>query len=192
MKALEEFWISYGEIFTTISAAITLIGVTFNLFKSNRISEKAVDHTSEAEKALSAEHKALDATHTILLERTAGSKLAVQQLSTTVSQIDRRMVQTDAERKLQFASLNAEHQSLIKSAGDIWKFSERYLELSAQYAELQKEASTLREENAVLRRELSQGPERDDWEQELYRKSSGNDTYASVKATHHASAEIKL
>lgn len=157
----------YGNIIVAISAAITLLGVIFNLFKSNRISDKAVDRTSEAEKTLSAEHKGISATQIILLERTADSKASVQKIATAVEAIDRRMVLSDTDRKLQFASLDAKHQMLVKSADDIGKFSEEFLKLSADYVTMQKEMSTLRAENEALRQELAREKRQGEWEPEL-------------------------
>ena len=158
---------NYGEIIVAVSAAITLLGVVFNLFKSNRISEKAVERTGEAEKSLSAEHKSISAVQTIVLERTADSKAAVQQLVATVEGIDRRMIQSDADRKIQFASLDAKHQLLVKSAKDIGVFSEEFLKLSEENIAMKKEIFALRAENKTLRQRLSQERELDEWEPEL-------------------------
>lgn len=163
-------WRDYGSVIIAISAAVTLLGAVFNLMQNNSISEKAVKQTGQTlsagqealsadHKALSAEHSALRSDHSILLERSAGSQEVLQSLSSSLREIDRRMLQADAERKVQFLTLDAQRQQLVKSAGDMGRFAEEYIRLSAENQTLKQTVERLQRKLNTLQAEFPREPE---------------------------------
>ena len=155
-------WMDYGSVIIAISAAVTLLGAVFNLMKNNSISEKAVKQTGQT---LSVGQKALSAEHSILLERSAGSQEVLQSLSSSLREIDRRMLQADAERKVQFLTLDAQRQQLVKSAGDMGRFAEEYIRLSAENQTLKQTVERLQRKLNTLQAQFPREPEEEEeWE----------------------------
>lgn len=164
---LEAFWMDYGQIIIAVSAAVTLIGAAFTLFKNNSISEKAVNRTEQAEGKLSVEHSKLSMAQERILERTADSKqttVAVQakieKLQDTVYEMHRDQTTERVQRKIQFLTLKDAQKKLVSSADDIGKFAQDYLRIATALEELQRD-STRREgeqhsEIARLKSELEQ------------------------------------
>lgn len=143
----------YGEVIVAISAAITLIGVVFNLFKSNSIFKEAVEETKKAETTLSSEHKVLEARQTIFLNQAQNSAAALQEVSSSLQRIDRRLLRSDPEWQKQFSSLDAQQKALVQSADQIGHFAGEYMKLIAENQRLQEQVTELRDQLRLLQEE---------------------------------------
>lgn len=163
IQVLERFWMDYSPIIVAISAAITLIGAGFTLFKNNSISERSVTRTDQAEKSLSAEHS-------ILLERTADTKAAVIKMQDTIQSVQVEQFNDRAERKIHYASLDDAQKQLADSAGDMGKFAQEFARIAAENQELRQKVLLLEQTIAKMQaqQERRPDPRRDTgWEMEL-------------------------
>ncbi|SHN87925.1 hypothetical protein [Desulfitobacterium chlororespirans] len=156
-----EFWMDYGSMIIAISAAITLLGAVFTLFKNNSISTKAVDRTDQAErvllaenKTLSAEHKTLAAEQKILLERTADNKAALGEVQKVVTAIDKRAEMEKEIRETRERLLDPQQFAVKEAVDKIYAMSENWQRLITENAGLREQVVELRHINGQLREQI--------------------------------------
>jgi len=145
-KALGEFWMDYGAIVVLISAAITLVGVVFTLFKNNSIANGTIDKVESKGKELSGEHSRLSSEHSNIIEKLSGTKTEVTEIRQTVSEVRIQLVQNEADRKAQYANLTDAQKKLCDSAENIGKFSGEFQRLVTTNRGLAEENTRLKEE----------------------------------------------
>lgn len=156
LKALGVFWMEYGEIIVLTSAVVTLIGVVFTLFKNNSIANSTSDRVESKGNQLSSEHSRLNSEHSIqsiehksLLEKVADTKSEVTEVKKTVSDVNIRLIQADADNKVRFANLDDTQKQLCGSAENMGKFADEFMRMAA-------ENKLLREQNAQLSRDKAE------------------------------------
>lgn len=157
LQALGDFWMENGDIVVLISAAVTLIGVVFTLFRNNSISSSTIDKVESKGNQLSGEHGRLNSEHSIqsgeharILDKVMDAKSEISEVKKTVTDVNIRLIQSDADNKVHFANLNDAQKRLCSSAEDIGKFSAEFARLAEENKLLTKENQTLNRENTEL------------------------------------------
>lgn len=157
LKVIGDFWMEYGEIIVLTSAVVTLIGVVFTLFRNNSIANSTTDRVESKGNQLSGEHSRLSSEHSVqsvehnsILEKVIDTKSEIGEVRKTVSDVNIRLIQADADNKLRFINLDDAQKKLCSSAEDIGKFSEEFMRLAAENKQLTEENKSLSRENADL------------------------------------------
>jgi len=164
LQVLGEFWMDYGNVIVLTCAAVTLIGAVFTLFHNNSISSGTVDKVeskgnqlSGEHGKLSTEHDKLAAEHSIqsgeharILDKLVDAKSEIREVKKTVSDVNIRLIQTEADNKLRFINLDDAQKKLCSSAEDIGKFSAEFTRLAEENKLLTKQNEALSRENAEL------------------------------------------
>jgi len=144
---------NWSEVVTLVACALTMVGAAFTLFKNNSISNKTVDRTADAESRLSTEHKmlsteikTLNSNQIVLTERTSDTKAGMNEIRKSVQEMNHTLIQSDTDRKLQFATLSDAQKNLVQSADNIGKFAGEFQRLAT---ELVKTKSELQQQLSV-------------------------------------------
>lgn len=157
LKALGVFWMEYGEIIVLTSAVVTLIGVVFTLFKNNSIANSTSDRVESKGNQLSSEHSRLNSEHSIqsiehrsLLEKVADTKSEVNEVKKTVTDVNIRLIQADADNKVRFANLDDAQKQLCSSAENMGKFADEFMRMAAENKLLHEQNTQLTRDKAEL------------------------------------------
>lgn len=84
------------------------------------------------------------------MDKLIDAKSEISEVKGTVSDVNIRLIQTEADNKLRFINLDDAQKKLCSSAEDIGKFSAEFARLAEENKLLTKENQTLSRENTEL------------------------------------------